>query len=66
MPLVAFYKKQCMHPILKALKGGERRVTKVVAELNPKTIPLATHLEPYVRNVNTKEELKQLQHELKH
>jgi len=66
MPLIALYKKQCMHPILASLKSGERRLTSVVRQLNTKTIVLDTKLENKVRNINTLEDLKQLQHELKH
>jgi len=66
MPLIALYKKQCMHPCLEALKKGERRLTQVVSELKTKTIVLETNLEPWVRNINTVEELKEIRHELKH
>ena len=65
MPLIALYKKQCMHPCLEALKKGERRLTKVVAQLKTKTIALESSLTPLVRNINTVDELKEIRHELK-
>lgn len=66
LPLIALYKKQCMHPCLEALKKGERRLTKVVEQLKTKTIVLDANLEPWVRNINTVEELKEIRHELEH
>jgi len=66
MPLIALYKKQCIHPILSSLKSGERRLTKVVSQLNTKTIVLDASLEKFVTNINTPEDLKLLQDELKH
>ena len=65
MPLIALYKKQCMHPCLEALKKGERRLTKVVEQLKTKTIALESSLTPLVRNINTVDELKEIRHELK-
>jgi molybdopterin-guanine dinucleotide biosynthesis protein A len=65
MPLIALYKKQCMHTCLEALKTGERRLTKVVEQLRAKTIILDSSLEPLVRNINTIDELKEIRHELK-
>ena len=65
MPLIALYKKQCMHPCLESLKKGERRLTTVVRQLKTKTIVLEANLEPLVRNINTLDELKAIRHELK-
>jgi len=64
MPLIALYKKQCMHPCLESLKKGERRLTKVVEQMKTKTIILDANLEPLVRNINTVDELKEIRHEL--
>ncbi|MBL4663361.1 MAG: molybdenum cofactor guanylyltransferase [Flavobacteriaceae bacterium] len=66
MPLIALYKKQCMHPFLESLKNGERRLTKVVGELNTKSIVLDSSLNTFVRNINTLNELKEIKHELEH
>ncbi|MEM7085309.1 MAG: molybdenum cofactor guanylyltransferase [Bacteroidota bacterium] len=66
MPLIALYKKQCMHTCLESLKKGERRLTKVVEQLKTKTIILDASLDPFVRNINTEKELKAIRHELEH
>jgi len=66
MPLIALYKKQCMHPCLEFLKKGERRLTEVVRQLKTKTIVLDSSLDPMVRNINTEDELKVIRHELEH
>lgn len=65
IPLIALYKKHCMHPFLASLKKGERRLTKVVEQMKTKTIILDSNLEPFVRNINTADELKEIRHELK-
>jgi len=65
IPLIALYKKHCMHRCLESLKKGERRLTKVVEQMNTKTIILDSSLEPLVRNINTVDELKEIRHELK-
>ncbi len=66
MPLIAIYKKQCMHPCLDALKRGERRLRAAVATLKTKTIKLDPSLDLFVRNINTQGELKELRNELEH
>lgn len=65
MPLIALYKKHCMHACLESLKKGERRLTQVVEQMKTKTIILDSSLEPLVRNINTVNELKEIRHELK-
>jgi len=64
MPLVAMYKKQCMHPILKLLQTNERRLRFAIDQLEVKTIKLDLELGKTVRNINTVRELKELKHEL--
>jgi molybdopterin-guanine dinucleotide biosynthesis protein A len=66
MPLIAIYKKQCMHPCLDHLKQGERRLRTAVASLKTKTITLDAALDPFVRNINTQVELKALRNEFEH
>ena len=66
MPLIALYKKQCMHQCLDQLKKGERRLRMAVEGLNTKTIALDPDLDPFVRNINTLSELTQLKNELEH
>ena len=66
MPLIAIYKKECMHACLDQLKNGERRLQAAVATLKTKTITLDPELDPYVRNINTINELKEIRNELEH
>lgn len=66
LPMVALYKKQCMHKCLEELKNGERRLRSLVSQLNTNTIHLAPELEPFVRNINTPADLKALRNEFEH
>ena len=66
MPLVAMYKKQAMHVLLKQLQQGERRLIVAIEKLNLKTLKLIPELEQYVRNINTLQELKEIKHEFDH
>jgi molybdopterin-guanine dinucleotide biosynthesis protein A len=63
MPLVAMYKRHCMHPILKLLQTNERRLRFAIEQLEVKTIKLDPELGKTVRNINTISELKELKHE---
>ena len=64
MPLIALYKKQCMHHLLKRLQGGERRLKTVINELNTKTISLEPALQGFVRNINTESDLIEIRNEI--
>jgi molybdenum cofactor guanylyltransferase len=66
MPLIALYKKHCMHQCLDLLQKGERRLRTAVEQLKTKTIQLDPDLDQYVRNINTLSELKELRSELEH
>ena len=63
MPLIAMYKRNCMHPILKLLQSNERRLRFAIEQLEVKTIQLDSELGETVRNINTVRELKELKHE---
>jgi len=63
MPLIAMYKRDCMHPILKLLQSNERRLRFAIEHLEVKTIQLDPELGETVRNINTVRELKELKHE---
>jgi molybdopterin-guanine dinucleotide biosynthesis protein A len=63
MPLIAMYKRDCMHPILKLLQSNERRLRFAIEQLEVKTIQLDPELGETVRNINTVRELKELKHE---
>jgi len=66
MPLIALYKKQCMHQCLELLKQGERRLRFAVSQFKTKTIILDQHLERYVKNINTINQLNALKNEVEH
>ncbi|MEM7186568.1 MAG: molybdenum cofactor guanylyltransferase [Bacteroidota bacterium] len=66
LPLVAIYKKTCMHSCLEALKKGERRLQNWVAQLETNTIPLDPKWEPYIRNINTPAQWDALKNEIEH
>jgi molybdopterin-guanine dinucleotide biosynthesis protein A len=61
MPLVAIYKKQCLHRCLELLEHGERRLQVAVEGFNTKTITLDSSLEKYVKNINTLEQFKSME-----
>lgn len=60
MPLIAMYKKQCMHHFKMRLDEGERRLQIAITELNTKTISVAPRLQGFVRNINTRRDLKEI------
>jgi len=63
MPLIAIYKKQAMHQILELLEQGERRLRVAVESLKTKTITLDAKLDPFVQNINTASQLKEIRNE---
>ena len=66
MPLIAMYKKQCMHKCLELLQQGEKRLRVAVNELKTKTIIINAEFDQFVKNVNTKEDLKTINHAVEH
>jgi len=63
MPLVALYKKQCATTLGSMLKSGERRLRSALKQLSVINIELEPELEPFVMNINTPEQLKEIRHE---
>jgi len=61
MPLIALYKKDCMHHFETLLKAGELKLQTAIASLNMKTILVPEHLQHCILNVNTKEDLALLE-----
>ncbi|GAA3590666.1 molybdenum cofactor guanylyltransferase [Flavivirga amylovorans] len=61
MPLIALYKKQCSPVFSYLLKKDERRLRVAVNQCRVKNISLSYHDYKTTMNVNTKEELKQLE-----
>jgi len=66
MPLIALYKKQCMQQCLELLEQGERRLRFAVSQFKTKTIVLDQHLEQYVKNINTINQLNAIKNEVEH
>jgi len=66
MPLVALYKKRCSATCLDLLKKGERRLRFAVNQFKTRTIVLDKHLEQYLKNINTIDELNALKNEIEH
>lgn len=60
MPLIALYKKQCMNRCFELLEMGERRLRVAVNQLKTKTILIDSEWNQYVKNVNTKDDLKKI------
>jgi len=66
MPLIAVYKKQCMDKCLELLEQDEKRLRVAVSQLKSKTILIESELDNFVRNVNTKEDLKEINDAVEH
>lgn len=64
MPLIASYKKACLHKCLELLNNGERRLQELASQLSTKTITIDSNLESYVENINTKHELNHIINEI--
>lgn len=64
MPLTALYNKRCEKPIKDLLGGGERRVRFAVSKLRTKTIKLDDKSLIAVTNINTKEQLNKIKHDI--
>lgn len=62
MPLVALYKKKVRNHFQRALDKGERRLRFVIGQCCYKNVVLPNGLEITTKNVNTKQEFKELQH----
>lgn len=66
MPLIALYKKKCMHQCLDLLQKNERRLRFAVSQFKTKTINLDSHLDEYIKNINTTQQLETLRNDLEH
>jgi len=66
IPLVAFYKKHCMHRCLELLEKGEKRLRVALNHLDTKTIEVDSNMKHLVRNINTKDQLNDIQHAVEH
>ena len=66
MPLIALYNKQCVDTCLQLLQQGEKRLRVAVSQLKVKTILVESEFDVLVKNVNTKEDLKTMNHAIEH
>lgn len=71
IPLIAIYKKRCENTFFELLQQGERRLRFAVNQCKVKTIILNKELEKFTANVNTLNNLKELEqivktHEINH
>lgn len=62
MPLIALYKKSCEVTFLDLLNKGDRKLQLALTHVKCKTIDVKTEDEKYMLNVNTADQLNQLQH----
>lgn len=61
MPLIALYKKKCETVFYKLLLNGERRLHIAVSKCNSKSIVLDSDYALYTTNINTPEQLKNIE-----
>lgn len=66
MPLIALYHKRCTQKCLELLKNNERRVREAINQLNTKSIIIDNSWSEFVKNVNTKEDFKNISHAIKY
>ncbi len=66
IPLIASYKKRCAKKCIELLNNDERRLQKLVSELNVKTIPVLENEHHLVTNINTQEDLKAITYAVNH
>lgn len=64
IPLIGLYKKRCLTSCIELLENGERRLQKLVSSLNAKTIEVPEVLNEQVKNINTPDDLKQVENEI--
>jgi len=61
--LIALYKKSVAPHFLSVLNEGERRLSKAIKGLNVKTISIPKTEQYAVKNINSREDLKNIEHE---
>lgn len=66
MPLIAIYNKHCANKFLELLENDERRLRQAVKQLQSKSVIVDTKWSAFVKNVNTKEDLKDISHAIEH
>ena len=66
MPLIALYKKKCMHTFKALLQDHKRRLQFAVEQLHTKTIILNPEFDEFVKNINTKQQLNDIKNAVEH
>ncbi|WP_250436952.1 molybdenum cofactor guanylyltransferase [Hanstruepera flava] len=66
MPLIALYHKRCSVKCKALLDEGERRLRVAVKQLNTKSIIINSQWEDFVKNINTIDDLKEIEYAVKH
>ena len=61
MPLIARYHKRCVIPMLKLLEEGERRMSTIQDYCKVKTIVLNPEFDIHTANINTPQELNEIE-----
>lgn len=64
MPLIGLYKKSCTAYFQNKLESNELRLMKALAGLNSRKIVIAPEDEYCIKNINTPEDLKQINNDL--
>lgn len=66
IPLIGLYHRNCIDQCERLLQQGERRLHKLIATTNSKTIALPPHLGKFTENVNDRLQLEKLKNEYEH
>ncbi|WP_223034216.1 molybdenum cofactor guanylyltransferase [Hanstruepera marina] len=66
MPLIALYHKRCANKCLELIQNDERRLRKAVNQLHTKSIVIDFLWKERIKNINTKEDLKDINYAIKH
>lgn len=66
MPLIALYHKRCKDICLSMLQNDERRLRVVIKQMNSKSISVEDSFRSQVNNINTKDDLKQINYAIEH
>ena len=66
IPLIAAYKKECLHKCLELLDNGEKRLRIAVEQFLTKTITIDSSLKPYIENINTVNQFKAIMNDVEY
>ena len=66
MHLIAMYNKDCLQTCHELLQQGEKRLRVAINQMHSKSIVIDDKWANYVKNVNTKDDLKELNYAIEH